>query len=224
MSDADFRPPDPASAAADGYKFDLTGGHTALDFANTLSRREDPAENQDYLTDYGRLVSFAAQTGLITAADAGRLRSEAGEHPRAAVAALRRAAVVREAVYGVLKASALGERVSPASLDALNAELPGALGALRIESKRAGFGWRFAHGDSDLTPMLAPVVRAAAELLTSADLQRVRECDSGTCFWLFLDTSKSGTRRWCDMKVCGNREKARRHHRRVTSTARKSKH
>jgi predicted RNA-binding Zn ribbon-like protein len=62
--------------------------------------------------------------------------------------------------------------------------------------------------------MLAPIVRAAAELLTSDDRARIRECGSETCFWLFMDHSKNGTRRWCDMKVCGNREKARRHYRR----------
>jgi predicted RNA-binding Zn ribbon-like protein len=62
--------------------------------------------------------------------------------------------------------------------------------------------------------MLAPILRSTAELLTSPALARVRECDSDTCWWLFLDGSKSGTRRWCDMKVCGNREKARRHHKR----------
>ena len=68
--------------------------------------------------------------------------------------------------------------------------------------------------------MLAPVLRAAADLLTSSDLARVRECDSESCFWLFLDTSKSGTRRWCDMKVCGNREKARRHHKKQKAGSR----
>jgi predicted RNA-binding Zn ribbon-like protein len=68
--------------------------------------------------------------------------------------------------------------------------------------------------------MLAPVVRAAADLATSAELSRIRECGSDTCFWLFLDRSKNGTRRWCDMKVCGNRAKARRHYQRGKSSAR----
>jgi predicted RNA-binding Zn ribbon-like protein len=97
------------------------------------------------------------------------------------------------------------------------------MGALRLEPQRSGFRWRFSHEESDLAPMLAPVLRSVAELLTSEDLDRVRECDSGTCFWLFLDTSKNGTRRWCDMKVCGNREKARRHHDRVKKSAARRK-
>jgi len=40
-----------------------------------------------------------------------------------------------------------------------------------------------------------------------AGVEGVRERE---CRWLFLDTSKNHTRRWCDMKVCGNRIKARR--------------
>jgi predicted RNA-binding Zn ribbon-like protein len=66
--------------------------------------------------------------------------------------------------------------------------------------------------------MLAPIVRGAADLLIGPDRARVRECGSDTCFWLFLDHSKNGTRRWCDMKVCGNRAKARRHYQRGRET------
>ena len=44
---------------------------------------------------------------------------------------------------------------------------------------------------------------------------RVKECDNETCRWLFVDMSKNRSRRWCDMKDCGNRAKARRHYRRT---------
>ena len=54
------------------------------------------------------------------------------------------------------------------------------------------------------------LAQSAAELLTSASMEQVRACDADTCRWLFLDTSRNHTRRWCDMKVCGNRMKARR--------------
>jgi predicted RNA-binding Zn ribbon-like protein len=54
-------------------------------------------------------------------------------------------------------------------------------------------------------------------LLTSDKLSRVRQCQGENCTWLFLDTSKNHTRRWCEMKVCGNRVKARRHYERKRS-------
>jgi predicted RNA-binding Zn ribbon-like protein len=58
-------------------------------------------------------------------------------------------------------------------------------------------------------PILSPVVRAAADLLTSDRIARVRRCADESCRWLFLDATRSGTRRWCDMQVCGNRNKVR---------------
>jgi len=60
--------------------------------------------------------------------------------------------------------------------------------------------------------MLWPAVRAAADLFTSEELEDVRVCASDICSWLFMDTSKNHTRRWCDMKSCGNRAKARKHY------------
>jgi predicted RNA-binding Zn ribbon-like protein len=64
---------------------------------------------------------------------------------------------------------------------------------------------------TELDRIFWPITRSAAELLTSADIDRVRECDGRGCGWLFLDTSKAGRRRWCSMAICGNRAKARRH-------------
>jgi predicted RNA-binding Zn ribbon-like protein len=221
MSESNLLPVDPALAADDGYEFEISGGNPALDFTNTISRRSDPEENQDRLTHYGRLVSWGRQAGLISPEDAARLRVEARAHPRVAAATLRRAIALREAIFSVFVAIARGERAPAQALEAMNDALPSALGALRVGPERGGFGWRFAHDETDLAPMLAPALRAAAELLTSPELARVRECGSDTCFWLFLDHSKNGTRRWCDMKVCGNREKARRHHQRVKKALRR---
>jgi hypothetical protein len=51
-------------------------------------------------------------------------------------------------------------------------------------------------------------------LLTSDDLSSVRECAANWCDWLFLDNSRNQSRRWCDMKICGNRTKASRYYRR----------
>jgi predicted RNA-binding Zn ribbon-like protein len=60
--------------------------------------------------------------------------------------------------------------------------------------------------------MLAPVLWSAADLLTHAGRRRVRRCANNACLWLFVDESKAGTRRWCDMSSCGNRAKSRRHY------------
>ncbi len=211
-------------AGDDGYVYRLAGGHPALDFANTVGRRVAPVPNVERMPTYGRLVSWSLQAGLLAGKEAQRLREAARERPRAAAAALKEAIALRERIFSIFIAAARGENPPAAAVDALNEALPKALGSLRVSSGREGFSLRFVHGPENLTPMLAPVVRGAAELLTSEDdLRRVRECGADTCFWLFLDRSKNGTRRWCDMKICGNRAKARRHHARAKSGASKKR-
>ena len=220
MSEPNDRSPEAVLAASDGYQFEISGGNLALDFANTVSRRADPADCREGLTNYGRLVSWGLQAGLIAPKDGERLRATARRQPRPAAAALRRAVALREAIFSLFVAIARDEHPPDEALDIVNAALPQALAALRVLPRGDGFAWGFAQAETDLAPMLAPVLRAAADLLTSPDLVRIRECGSDTCFWLFLDRSKNGSRRWCDMKVCGNRAKARRHYQRERKAAR----
>jgi predicted RNA-binding Zn ribbon-like protein len=73
---------------------------------------------------------------------------------------------------------------------------------------------RISTGFDDQHPALMPVWHAlqsaASLLLDDSQWQRVRSCPS--CGWLFLDTSKGGKRKWCDMTLCGSREKASRYY------------
>jgi predicted RNA-binding Zn ribbon-like protein len=61
---------------------------------------------------------------------------------------------------------------------------------------------------------LYPIVKSAADLLVSAQLDRIRVCADPQCGWLFLDSSRNRSRRWCSMDTCGNRAKARRFYKR----------
>ena len=83
------------------------------------------------------------------------------------------------------------------------------------DASSPSFAWTRTDAADSLTAPLRPVVRSAAELLTSPEtLLRVRECDGTDCTWLFLDQSRNRSRRWCSMESCGNRAKVRRHYRR----------
>jgi len=84
----------------------------------------------------------------------------------------------------------------------------------RSGSSELRFVWSRADATDSLTAPLRPVVRSAAELLTSDLVDRVRECHGDDCTWLFLDQSRNRSRRWCSMESCGNRAKVRRHYRR----------
>ena len=58
--------------------------------------------------------------------------------------------------------------------------------------------------------MMIPVADSAGDAIVDEQLGRVKRCASPRCTRVFLDVTKNATRRWCDMKTCGNREKARR--------------
>ena len=84
----------------------------------------------------------------------------------------------------------------------------------QVVARHGRFGLDWASGGPALYRVLWPVVRSAAELLTSEDLRCVRKCAASDCGWIFLDTSRNRRRRWCDMRACGNRAKVRRPHER----------
>ena len=95
-------------------------------------------------------------------------------------------------------------------MERLNGNLHNTALHVRLVQRAGSCGWKFDEMTSVLDGVLWPIVRAAADLLTSSDLALVRACSSPTCQWLFLDTSKNHQRRWCSMKQCGNRAKVRR--------------
>jgi predicted RNA-binding Zn ribbon-like protein len=209
---------DPAGTATD--RFELAGGRLCLDFANTVSDIRGGPGERDRLPDYRVLVSWARQAGAIGEAQARGLLAEARRRPGDAAAVHREAISLREAIYRTFLAFAHGEEPPRADLEALSAALGRALSHRRIlrgGERCCALGWEDRAGALD-SP-LWPVAASAAELLVSGeDLPRVRVCglfESGECGWLFVDETRSHTRRWCSMKDCGNRAKARRHYQRA---------
>jgi len=196
--------------------FDLSGGALCLDFANTWSDRGRPDTEQ--LRGYADLLAFALQTGQLAAGEAARLEQRAERQPREAAAVLTRCRELREVLYRIFSAVAARRAPPAADLELLNAALPEALSRLRIERRGARFAWTWHGPDAPPEPLVAPLwptLRSAAELLTSDERRRVRECAGSDCTWLFLDRSRNRSRRWCAMQTCGNRAKARRHYRRA---------
>jgi predicted RNA-binding Zn ribbon-like protein len=196
--------------------FDLSGGHVALDFANTVSHRGH-ARARERLNSYRDLVAWARQVGVVTDAQAARLLHEAWRRPPDAAANVERAITARELIYRLFSAVAAGRSPLAADLDTFNTVLVDTLACARVLPTRDGFTWGWADAPRRLDRILWPVLRAAAELLTSEARRAVRECAADDCTWLFLDRSRNQSRRWCDMRVCGNRAKARRHYRPTTA-------
>jgi predicted RNA-binding Zn ribbon-like protein len=195
-------------------RFELSGGNLALDFANTVSKRPTP-ERLDGLAEYRLLVCFGAEAGVYPPGAEDRLCAVAGAAPGRGRTALQNAIQLREAIFAIFSAVAERRAVPGNALAMLNAWVRASGEHARVAFFGRRFQWEWAGMDSDLESVLWPIARAAAGLLTSGDLTRLRICASPECDWLFLDQTKNRRRRWCDMKVCGNRVKARRHYERV---------
>ncbi|MDH3403923.1 MAG: CGNR zinc finger domain-containing protein [Acidobacteriota bacterium] len=196
-------------------RFDLTSGRHCLDFVNTLEDRGGAA--RESLRAYPDLVEFARQAGRVDEATAVELLRRSRREGAAARAVRRRAIELREALYRLLRSGSPG--AAAADLALLNRELSSALAERRLEPGGAGWRWSWAPSP-DLARPLWPVLLSVSDLLTSEELGATRECRADRCSWLFLDRSRNRSRRWCDMRTCGNRAKARRHYGRVQAARR----
>jgi predicted RNA-binding Zn ribbon-like protein len=198
--------------------FELRGGRLCLDFVNTVGNHRATSP-REHLTSYAIMLAWAEQAGALGEATAAALRLEAAGRPADAAVALAEAIALREAMYRVFVAAITGRPAAGEDLALLNLHLGRALGRQRLRPDAGGgpyaLGW---CDERSLDAPLAPVVKSAAELLTSGELARVRECDASEwngCGWLFVDESHRRVRRWCSMEDCGNDAKARRRYERA---------
>lgn len=201
-------------AQLSGPVFEFTGGRLCLDFANTVYGRPTKAP-RDYMKSYGDLVSWARQGGLIDVRDADRLVRPLPAHPDAHTTLFGRAVALREAIYLTFSRLAAREDPRPDDIEILNQELAQAMMRPRIVRQGSTFLWAWDDPGGLDGRVLYPVVRSGAELLTSTEHGALRECAADNCGWLFMDGSRNQSRRWCDMKTCGNRAKVRRYHERA---------
>jgi predicted RNA-binding Zn ribbon-like protein len=196
---------------------EFIGGRLCLDFANTVDwrRRTEPEE---LLHDYVGLADWSVRAGTVPPTEARRLAVAARKHPRAAAAAFARALVLREAFYRTVLAHAHGEVPPEPDLAQVAHSYAEGIEKARLSLDGTSFEWTFDESAGDLDQPWWPVAVSAVELLTSPELARVRECEGRGCGWLFLDESRSRTRRWCSAAGCGNRERVRRYYARARTS------
>jgi predicted RNA-binding Zn ribbon-like protein len=187
----------------------LVSGELCLDFVNTVSgyNSEQP---RDHLVSYAALVAWSRHAGILKEQEAQQLLAAAAQRPEDATATLRDAITLRDALHRIFAAVAHGVAAPAGDLATLNRAVATAMAQARIEHTADGYAWTWAEDEDVLDRMLWPIVRSATEVLVEGDLSRVHECSGERCGWLFLDTSKNRSRRWCDMQDCGNVAKVRR--------------
>ncbi|WP_322779288.1 CGNR zinc finger domain-containing protein [Frankia sp. Cas4] len=168
--------------------FAFVSGNVALDLAGTVQHRR--ADARDLLAAPDDLACWIVEAGLVD------------ERPPVDADGLVRAVRLREAIYRL--ACAARDRAPYDAAD--RALLNAAAAAMPVQVQLAADG--SASRDGDLDAVLSTVSRAAAELLTGPLAHAVKECAADECTRLYTDTSRRGSRRWCDMRWCGNRAKA----------------
>ncbi len=183
-----------------------------LYFANTLEMHASD-HTQETLHTYADLVAWAHDQGFVTNKQKENLLHVAESQPMEAQHVLAQALALRDVIYRIFSALATGDSQSDIDLSELNAFLSSAMSGAQLIQSENGYKWDWKGDDEALDVMLAPIIRSAGKLLTSDDLKRVGQCaDDRGCGWLFIDTSKNRSRRWCSMDDCGNRAKQRRHY------------
>ncbi len=199
------------------HRFTLAGGHPVLDFLNTVGghRLTDP---RDDLATPEDLVSWGLQSGWLDQEHAQAMLVEIQLRPAEARASLARVRSFRESLFRVFLAASEVVQPAPEPLEAFEREVRRAWSDRRLV-RTAERGYRWVSPDSARLDAVIPgLALAASDLLVGPERGRIRLCEATAldgCGWLFLDTSRNGTRRWCEMRTCGNKYKARRHYARV---------
>jgi predicted RNA-binding Zn ribbon-like protein len=181
-----------------------------LDFANTLAWRG--SKREESLNGPADLLRWCETAGAQSKRTVREYASLLENDSARGAEVLREAIAIREAIYRIFYRAASGHAPEDGDLRQLNEALKRAPMRIGVERTGAGFGWRVERAEAAVAMLLAPVLWSAADLLVGPNLARVRHCANDRCLWLFLDDSKTGTRRWCSMQSCGNRAKAHRHY------------
>ncbi|GAB0104073.1 CGNR zinc finger domain-containing protein [Nocardia sp. JMUB6875] len=171
---------------ADPHLF--VSGNLALNFIGT--RQERRTTGIELLTGDAELGEWVVAAGILdTAPDC--------------TGALAPALRLREAAWRIMLATLNGEPAADADRRLLNRHAHDAPPELTLRADGT------VQRSGTVEAALAAVARSAIELLGGPDRERLKECGRDACTRLYLDTSRGGSRRWCDMAVCGNRAKSK---------------
>lgn len=177
-----------------------------LDFANSRYWR-GTAEPTETLATFADVFSWLDSARALDAGTVAALKMGWGGAGADYAAAIE----LREALYRIFTAVAQGADPAAADLAIFNRALAAAPARAQLVERDGAYVWR-AELRPRLSDLLAPILWTAGDMLAEPRRDRVRLCANEKCIWLFLDDSRGGTRRWCDMKACGNRAKAHRHY------------
>jgi predicted RNA-binding Zn ribbon-like protein len=190
----------------------LDGGLLCLDFVNTVQTRKK-AVFYEYLPDYATFLQWCTKVNIINLKEAEGYEAIAKQSPQKSVLAFQKVIAARELLYRLFSAKSAGEPVDGLVLDEFNALLADALQHIGFENSSKGPVQVWVNPQHDLTAPLWKVIKSAYDILVADESKYVKECSA--CGWLFLDKSRTHTRRWCNPLECGSVDKATRYYHRM---------
>ncbi len=156
------------------------------------------------------IAQWAGHARLMARHDADWLAAATETDAPLGARLLREALVLREDIYELGAVLAAGRPIPRERIESLTKSHARALACGRLTPIEGNFGWTWSPRETPVEAVLGPISLSALTLLQQADLTRVKQCQGDECGWLFFDTTKNMSRRWCEMKVCGNRAKQKR--------------
>lgn len=195
---------------------ELIGGHPALDLVNTVSWRHDTDRWRENLAVPLDLLTWTHRAAVLDEHHLTAIRFAMAEDPKTAEGVLRRVHELREQLYHHL-ADCIDHRGGEQQIEH-GSPLHRAFADAITTSSLAGTPTRWnleARGPLDLPRVLA---LHALDLIQTMPSDRLRRCADDGCGWLFLDSTRNHSRRWCSSGDCGNRDRARRHYARTRPT------
>lgn len=199
----------PEAPASRAGSLTLIGGELAFDFANTSSGRGWP-NPQEHLRSAQHVVAWAQHAKVMGPADAQWLEEKVAGDATLARLLLERALDLRETIHTIAVEIAAGRPAPEPQTDRLAKEHAACVACAKLAPEGGRYVWSWTPHEAAIEAVLGPIALSALATLTQADLTRVKRCEGEKCGWLFLDTTKNKSRRWCEMEICGNRAKQKR--------------
>jgi len=198
----------------DAGSLKLLGGRLCLDFVNTLDWRGTDTP-QEFLNTYDDLVSWSRHAGISSQQECRKLYEMAERSNAAAEMVLNQALKLRETIYRLFAAGIANQNPLKEDLALFNKNISRSMKDSQITRSNDGYSWDITGNRTRLDWILNPIIRSAADILVSNERKKVKACADSACGWLFIDVSRNQSRRWCDMKDCGNRAKATRFYKKM---------
>ena len=202
------RKPQAFSLPSRAGSLDLVGCELALDFTNTSSGRGF-LSHQENLRDFDTIMQWVEHARVMAPSDCTYVRTTVAKRPKLGRVVFEQALKIRELIWTIGTALAEQRPVSEKSRASLTAAHAESLRFAELKMRDGTYIWTWDPRRDVQGAILGPITLSALTLLMEKELSRTKRCAGMECGWLFFDTTKNGRRRWCEMRVCGNRAKVR---------------